>query len=207
MNGEKQIPGKLRKQPYDYEVGGKVEDFQTSEKRDYVRMNPTKAYPNKELKEWKRHVVLEKPEITVVLDEVKANPGSEIQVRFHPGVNFEKKNDFVFLRGEKGNMAVIPVVEQPFEIVPGKHAMQYVNATKDFFWIDYFDTVFKSQSEITIVATIILPVANLQEAQKIAGSKKMTSDKSGKISVSFSQNGKKYLYEFENGKDGLQIKN
>ena len=149
------------------------------------------------MKEWKRHVVLEKPEITVVLDEVKANPGSEIQVRFHPGVNFEKKNDFVFLEGEKGSMAVIPVVEQSFNIVQGKHAMQYVNGTKDFFWIDYFDTVIKSQSEKTIVATVILPVANLQEAQKIAGSKKMTSDKSGKISISFSRKGNICKYEFE----------
>jgi hypothetical protein len=206
VNGEKQIPGKLRKQPYNYEVGGKVEDFQTSEKYDYVRMNPTKAYPNKELKEWKRHIILEKPEITIVLDEVSANPGSEIQVRFHPGVNFERKNDFVFLKGEKGNMAVIPVVEQPFEIVPGKHAMQYINATKDFFWIDYFDTVIKSQSENTIVATIILPVENMQEAQKIAGSKKIISDKSGNLSVSFSRKGNNYKYEFERTENGLQLK-
>ncbi len=170
-------------------------------------MNPTKAYPNKELKQWKRHIILEKPEITVVLDEISANPGSEIKVRFHPGVNFEKENDFVFLEGEKGKMALIPMAKESFEIVPGKHAMQYVNATKDFFWIDYFDTKIKSQSEKTVVATIILPVENIQEARKITGSKKITSDKSGNISVSFSQNGKKYLFEFENGKDGLQIKN
>ena len=35
-------------------------------------MNPTKAYPNKELIEWKRHIVLEKPGITVVVDEIDA---------------------------------------------------------------------------------------------------------------------------------------
>ena len=207
VNGEKQIPGKLRKQPYNYEVGGKVEDFQTSDKRDYVRMNPTKAYPNKELKEWKRHVILEKPEVTVVLDEITANPGSEIQVRFHPGVDFEMTNDFVFIEGEKGRMVVIPVVEQSFEIVPGKHAMQYVNATKDFFWIDYFDTVIKSQSAKTVVATIILPVESIQEARKIAGSKKIASDKTGNLSVSFSRKGKNYKYEFERKENGLQLKN
>jgi hypothetical protein len=53
VNGEKQISGKLRKQPWNYEVGGEVEEFRSSEKLDYVRMNPTKAYPNKELKNGK----------------------------------------------------------------------------------------------------------------------------------------------------------
>ncbi|GAB1453847.1 hypothetical protein MASR2M47_39030 [Draconibacterium sp.] len=206
VNGEKQIPGKLRKQPYNYEVGGKVEDFQTSDKRDYVRMNPTKAYPNKELKEWKRHIVLDKPEIAVVLDEISADRGSEIKVRFHPGVDFEIKNDFVFLKGEKGNMALIPVVEQAFKIQPGKHAMQYVNATKDFFWIDYFDAEIKAKSENSIVATIILPVENVQEAQKIAGSKKVSTDKSGNLSVSFSRKGSNYKYDFELTESGLQLK-
>jgi hypothetical protein len=206
VNEEKQIPGKLRKQPYNYEVGGKVEDFQTSEKRDYVRMNPTKAYPNKELKNWKRHVVLEKPEIAVVLDEITANPGSKIEVRFHPGVDFEIQNDFVFLEGEKGKMALIPVVEQASALSQGKHAMQYVNATKDFFWIDYFDTEIKTKSNKTVVATIILPVENVQEAQKIANSKNITSDKSGNLSVSFSKNGINYKYEFDLIDNGLQLK-
>ncbi len=112
VNGEIQLSGKLRKQPWNFEVGGDVEEFSTSENRDYVRMNPTKAYPNKELKEWKRHIVLDKPEITVVLDEINAEPGSEIEVRFHPGVDFEIQENLILLEGKNGKMAVIPLIKR-----------------------------------------------------------------------------------------------
>jgi hypothetical protein len=49
-------------------------------------MDPTHAYPGKELKRWRRHIVLEKPAITVVLDEVETLPGADIRARFFPGV-------------------------------------------------------------------------------------------------------------------------
>jgi len=132
VNGEKQISGKLRKQPYNYEVGGDVEEFRSSEEQDYVRMNPTKAYPNKELKGWKRHVVLEKPEITVVVDEVSAAPGSEIEVRFHPGVDFKVQEGLVLLEGGGGKMALIPLSKEEVTVQAGKHTSQYINATNRF---------------------------------------------------------------------------
>jgi len=206
VNGEKQVCGKMRKQPWDLTVGGKVEEFRTSAVRDYVVMNPTKAYPNKELKKWRRHVVLEKPDITLVLDEVEAKPGSELQIRFHPEVAFEIKNDFVFLEGKKGKMALIPIVEQAHGIVQGKHASQFVNATNEFSWIDYFDTEMKTQSEKTTVATLILPVDNILEAKSIADSRKITRDKSGNISISYSRNGKAESFEFDNIKGNLILR-
>ncbi len=95
-------------------------------------MDPTKAYPNKELKGWKRHIVLEKPEITVVVDEIDAEPGSEIEVRFHPGVDFEVQEDLVFLEGKNGKMALIPLSKEALKVQPGKHACQYINATNRF---------------------------------------------------------------------------
>ncbi len=207
VNGEKQIPGKMRKQPWNYEIGGKVEVFRTSGKDDYVIMNPTKAYPGKELKNWRRHVILEKPEITVVLDEIECNPGSDIEVRFHPGVNFEIHDNYAFLEGENGKMALIPVAEQSYNIVAGKHASQFVNATKDFSWIDYFDTELKSQSDKTVVATIILPVENLKEVVDIAKSVQMITDKNGNLSVVFKQHGKTFSWVFENKEEGLVLKN
>ena len=84
VNGEKQI-GKYYKQLYDYGVGGEVVDFRTSTDSDYVLMDPTNAYPKKELKKWRRNILLEKPAITLVLDEIHVNNNSAIQVRFHPG--------------------------------------------------------------------------------------------------------------------------
>ncbi len=206
VNGEKQIPGKLRKQPYNFEIGGKVLDFNTSEKRDYVLMDPTNAYPKNELQNWRRHVILEKPEITVVLDEIKAEPDSKIEIRFHPGVDFEVKDKFVLLENAKGKMALIPVALQDFNLVQGKHAMQYINATKDFYWIPYIDTELKTEEEKTIVATVILPVASAEEARLIATSKTLKRDKSGNLSLSFKSKGNNYSFQFGNLGEGLQLK-
>lgn len=206
VNGEKQISGKYYKQPYDYNVGGEVVEFRSSEKLDYVLMNPTNAYPKKELKEWRRHVLLDKPQITVIVDEVKANPGSEIEVRFHPGVDFSIEEDFVLLEGKEGKMALIPMVVPKFKIRPGKHASQFVNATKDFLWIDYFGTVVKSKEEKTVVVTIILPVSGADEAQSIVDSKEIRFDSSGNLTLSFSQEGEKYNFDFSNSKEGLTLK-
>lgn len=207
VNGEKQVSGKMRKQPWNFEIGGTVDEFSTTEKRDYVLMNPTKAYPNKELKEWKRHIVLEKPGVTIVLDEISAKPGSEIEVRFHPGVDSNVNNDLVLLEGEKGKMALIPVSVEKNTIEQGKHASQFINANNEFFWVDYFDTTIKSVQEKTVVATLILPVENLQEAQNISKSKQLKRDKSGNFALSFSKNKKTFGFEFENKNGSLLLKN
>ena len=205
VNGEKQISGKLRKQPWNYEVGGTVDLFQTSEKRDYVQMNPTKAYPNKELKGWKRHVVLEKPEVTVVLDEIVCEPGSFIEVRYHPGVDFEILDDLAFLEGEIGKMALIPVSMESIEIEPGKHACQFVNATSDFFWEHYLDTEVTSRDNKTLIASVFVPVNDVDEAKQIEASKILKKDQNGDVTVSFNRQGKEYSFLFENQKGDLVL--
>lgn len=206
VNGEKQISGKYYKQPYDYTVGGKVLEFKTSELQDYVIMDPTNAYPKKELKNWRRHVLLEKPEIVLVVDEVYAEPGSKIEVRFHPGVDFAKKDGFVLLNGKEGKMALIPLAVNQLDIVPGRHASQFVNATKAFHWLDYFDTEVTAKNDKTIIGTIVLPVKSTEEVQEIIKSKVFNVEDSGNLSISFSQKGKNYEYTFQNGKDELKLK-
>ncbi len=197
VNGEKQISANLRKQEWTPDVGGDVEEFRTSDKQDYVRMNPTKAYPNKELIGWKRQIILEKPEISVVVDEIETKPGSDIEIRFHPGVDYELHDDLVLLEGKNGMMALIPLSSEDTTIKAGKHACQYINASKDFFWVDYFDTEIKSKEIKTIVATLILPVENLDEALQISSTKQMKQDDSGNISVSFSRRGEEYSFNFK----------
>lgn len=207
VNGELQISGKHYKQPYDYTVGGKVLEFHTSEVRDYVLMDPTNAYPKKELKNWRRHVLLEKPEVTLVVDEVTAIPGSKIEVRFHPGVDFFVEKGFVLLEGKEGKMALFPVTAGQCDIVPGRHASQFVNATKEFNWLDYLDTEVRSTGEKTIIGTIIIPVASKEETDEIANSKKIDISNSGDCTLFFSLKGKKYEYSFQNRKEGLKLKN
>ncbi|MCK5462130.1 MAG: hypothetical protein KAI95_03905, partial [Bacteroidales bacterium] len=151
-------------------------------------------------------VLLDKPEITLVLDEVQANPGAMIEVRFHPGVDYMVEEDIVMLEGEEGKMAIIPIIDQEYHIKPGRHASQFVNATNDFFWVDYIDAEVKAKDEKTIIATLVLPVSDVEEAQKIAGSRKLTTDSSGNLSVSFSSGGKEFVFDFTNSDEGLMLK-
>ena len=152
-------------------------------------------------------MVLDKPEITVCLDEIDAAKNSNIEVRFHPGVDFEVKEDFVFLEGKKGKMMVIPVSSDDTKLVEGKHACHFINATNDFFWVPYFDVAINSSKEKTTVATLIVPIKNMEEAKQIAASKEMKSDNNGNLSISFIKAGSTYTYQFENKKGGLVFKN
>jgi hypothetical protein len=151
-------------------------------------------------------VLLDKPEIALVLDEVYADPGDLIEVRFHPGVDYTVEGDFVMLEGASGKMALIPIAGQGLEIAPGRHATQFVNATIDFFWIDYFDTEVKAQDDKTTIATLIVPVSDQEEAHIIAASLKMSEDRSGNLSVTFSCDGKDLIFDFTSTKEGLILK-
>jgi hypothetical protein len=204
VNGEKQISGKYYKQPYDYSVGGKVLEFRTSQEQDYVLMDPTNAYPKKELKKWLRHVVHDKPLATLVVDEVYALPGAKIEVRFHPGVDYSIEDGFVLLTGKEGKMALIPLMDQ--EIVPGKHASQFVNATKEFHWLDYFDAEIVAKNERTILATAILPVTSVEEAKALIGSAKTEGLNNGNLKIDFGAGDKSYTFEFVNSRAGYVLK-
>jgi hypothetical protein len=206
VNGEKQISGKHYKQPYDYAVGGDVKEFRTSETRDYVLMDPSNAYPKKELKKWRRHVTLDKPEITVVLDEIEANPNAQIEVRFHSGVDFSLEEGLVMLEGKSGKMALITLTGLDYAAKSGRHASQFVNGTKEFDWIPYFDIELKSKTRKTIVGTVILPVRDIEEAKQVAQSKMMTQNSDGSVSVQFSRRGESFSYEYANSDEGLILK-
>jgi hypothetical protein len=207
VNGELQLPGKMRKQPYNFNIGGKVLKFSTSEKLDYVLMDPTNAYPGIEMKGWRRHIILDKPVVTVVVDEVISAPGSEIEVRFHNGVAKDVKENYVLLTGKSGNMALIPVVDQEFNISQGRHPSAAVNATRPFTWIEYFGTIVKANKDKTIIATIILPVIDDNEAQQIYKSINKSFDNNGSLTLSFVKGGKEFKYVYKNDKDGLRFGN
>lgn len=87
-------------------------------------MDPTNAYAKTDLKGWRRHITLEKPAITVVLDEVSCASGAEIEARFHSEVTQTAKNGYILLDGEKGKMAMMPVSEGNCTFRPGRHAIK-----------------------------------------------------------------------------------
>jgi hypothetical protein len=229
VNAEKQISGKLYKQPYNYEIGGKVLEFRSTPQRDYALMDPSKAYPQKELKNWRRHLILEKPETTIVLDEVTCAKGAEIEARFHSECNIESTERFVLLKGGNDNrglrrrsetssaeiqaaaepamMALIPIVENAFTIREDRHAYLPVNATAEFTWIPFFGVVSKAPHEQNLIASIILPVHDKSEAEQIAASANLTQDNQNNVKIAFAKNGQNFSFEFDASQTGLRLKN
>ena len=203
VNGERQLPCKLKNQPWNENIGGHVVEFRPGNDRDYTIFDPTNAYAQTDLKKWRRHIILEKPVITVMLDEVMSERGAEIEARFHSGVTQVLKDSYVMLNGEKGSMALIPVVEGEFTLRQGKHAILAAQKNASFRWVPYFGTVVKAQKTSTIIGTIILPVDNDSEAQEIANSVKRSTDSSGNLTISFAKDGQEYNYTYIKGKEGL----
>ena len=221
VNGEEQIIAKKKDKPWKEGVGGKILDFQTSEKRDYVLMDPTKAYPDKELKKWRRSIILEKPVITLVFDEVESNPGAKIEARFFPGVGIEGENrqgrlaerngeyevnsNYVYLSDNKNhNMILIPlVVDNNFEIV--KDEIPTIPVTEDarLTWFEYFETVTKAKSNTSIIAAIILPVKNKEGAENIVRSAMINQVGLNEIKINITNDSKEYEWSFTRTKDGF----
>jgi hypothetical protein len=108
------------------------------------------------------------------------------------------------LNGKEGKMALIPLTDA--EIVPGRHASQFVNATKEFHWLDYMDTEVTSKDEKTIIGTIVVPVSSVKEGSEITSSSKVSIGKTGALSVEFVRGDKTFSFDFSNDNEGLILK-
>jgi hypothetical protein len=168
-------------------------------------MDPSGAYPGVEMKGWRRHVVCEKPDIALILDEVRSAPGAEIEARFHSQCRIAQKNDYVLLRGEKGMMALIPAVEGGFRFREGSHPVLPVKEDASFGWIPYTGVVCGATREWTVLANIAVPVADEREAEKAASSA-IIKEEAGETRVGFTVNGKRYEWAFVHKDGGLVLK-
>ncbi|MCX6142355.1 MAG: heparinase II/III family protein [Ignavibacteriales bacterium] len=232
VNGELEISAKLKNQPWKEGIGGKILDFQTSDKRDYVLMDPTHAYPGKELKKWRRSIILEKPVVTVVLDEVGAAPGSTIEARFFPsvappqprassgrgeprapstpvvGVDYKLHGDHVLLSAQRHTMALIPLVlENSFKIVENALPSQAAREDAALSWVPYFETVTTAKSATSIIVTLILPVNDEKEAEAMVKTAKLVQSSPNELEASVSTSSGTFKWVFAKDKDGYALKN
>ncbi len=168
-------------------------------------MDPTNAYPGKELKKWRRHIILEKPVITIIIDEIESKKGAEIEARFHSDCEQVVKDGYTLLDGEEGDMALIPVVDGEFEFRPDRHAYAALQKNARLQWIPYNGTVVHASDTRTVIAHIILPVDDDSEAGAIVNSTQRSIDSSGNFTLSFVKNDITYSYHFKREKDGLVL--
>jgi hypothetical protein len=227
VNGELQISAKRKDQPWKEGIGGKVLDFQTSEKRDYVLMDPTHAYPGKELKKWRRNIILEKPVVTVILDEVGSAPGATIEARFFPGVttapatrttqvarppqapgvDYKVSSDYVLLTSQRHNLVLIPLVlNNSFKIVEDGLPSLPVREDALLSWFPYFETVTTAKSSTSIIVTLVLPANDQKEAEEIVKTAKLVQSNTNELEVSINRASVAYKWVFAKGKDGYALK-
>jgi len=206
VNGEQQMPCKLKNKPWDLRYGGKIIEFRPGGERDYVLMDPAGAYPGKELKGWRRHIVLDKPDVVVVLDEVRCGVGSEIEIRFHSEASRSVRGDHVLLEHGGDTMAVFPVVDCASRMREGRHAVMLAQRNAKLRWVPYFDVVVDAERELTRAASVILPVGGEDEAGEIAQSVEFREDGGGNLLLSFEKGGTVHSYVFEPGEGGLVLK-
>lgn len=215
VNGEKQLPCKEKDTPWNYSYAGKVIEFRPGKDRDYALIDPSNAYPKVELKGWRRHIILEKPRIAIIIDEVKSAINAEIDVRFHSQTSIGShrptdtvvrqivRDNYILLDCAKGKMALIPVCNGEFTFKPGKHAVMLAVKKEDFFWVPYVDISLKATNDKTVIGSVILSVADDNEAKGIVATLKSRTDASGNMTMSFEKEKKKYSYTFINTIDGL----
>lgn len=204
VNGEQQISAKLKDQPWLEGIGGKILEFRASPRQDYTLMDPSNAYPKKELKSWRRHLILDKPDIVLVIDEVKSEVGASIEARFHPGVEMEVSETLTLLTGKDDKMmAIIPLSECRMEA--GRHAYLPVREAADLVWIPYASSLMTAESENSQIAHVVIPVTGLADAKKIKQSVSLNLQAGKKRNISFSYHGKKYNYSFDSKAEGLVL--
>ncbi len=204
VNGEQQAAGKLKDEPWDESIGGRVVEFRPGKERDYTLLDPSGAYPGKELNQWRRHIIYEKPHTVIILDEVSCAPDAEIESRFHSAATQAVRSGYVSLKASEGEMALIPVGEIAFEIREGKHAVMPAQKNAALRWVPWFGVATKASGERTIMAAIILP-ADGAEAERIAGSARLEPEASGGYALSFTAGITKREYRFARKGDGLGL--
>jgi hypothetical protein len=204
VNGEQQISGKG--------IGGRIAEFRPAADRDYTLMDVSGAYPGESLKKWRRHLVLSKPDVTVVLDEVNAARDSTIDVRFHSDCQAELQDGFMLLKGRDGLMALIPVSTSPWIFKQGKHVLPgpEVMIDKKIYSsgaaAECTDVHVLNAQERNVIATVILPVEDREQAQKVASSAFLERADSGEVTVSFQKAEKAFHLKFIPAEGGLVLK-
>jgi hypothetical protein len=208
VNDEEQLIAKRKDQPRKEGLGGKIDKFETSPACDYILMNPTKAYPGKELKEWKRAVVLDKEtDVVLVLDRVSCAKGAKIDVLFHPVATTTVHNGLTatFVGAvSHAEMEMLPLINAPYALT--LQTQYTVRVVKDdpIQAVPCLYTTLQAPSANTLIATVFYPSA-MKGANGISLNKSDISlnangfilDESGRNPViRYTVNGKACVYEF-----------
>jgi hypothetical protein len=203
VNGTEQSGGKG--------VGGTVVDFRTSDTEDYTLMDASGAYPDGPLIRWRRHIVLRKPAVTLLLDEVNTREvGDVIDVRFHSACRTEVADSCLLIQGRAGLMGLFPVVTSDWHFEQGKHDLEPARKAISKAFHDpgnaalYTDVQTQSVGGTTYLVSLIMPLENREQAKMISEGLRLHVTPE-KITVSLPLAAGATSVEFVPGNDGWRL--
>ncbi len=170
VNGEAQEICKRKNTAWDMRYGGEIVEFRPGRDLDYILMDPTKAYPGNELHHWHRHIVLDKPDLAFILDEVSAAPDAEIEVRFHSAAQQECRDSFVLLDNNGDQMVFCALASDLFAVREGRHTVLMAQRNAKMREVPYFGVVSDKGLKNRLFAAIVTPVKSLEQAEQISAS-------------------------------------
>ncbi len=205
VNGELQIPAKKKNTPWRTDVGGRILEFRSGAARDYTLMNCGGAYEGRKLLGWRRHLVLDKPDMVLILDEIASHPGAAVEMRVNTEAKPSAAKGYALLDGGGGAvMALIPA-GRGIGIATGMHTNlpARANARTELPYVSVTTTA--GTSGRTVLASVMLPVSGAKEAEAVVKSIKRTDGRAGNVRISFKRAGKTFEYRFRKGADGLTM--
>lgn len=198
VNGEQQIPAKIKDEPWRENTGTNIDEFYTSDKMDYVVMNHLEnAYPGIEMKSWKRKIVLEKPVLSAVIDRIESDRNAEIRSRIHPGGEVELFEKYYTITSAQGDvMAVVPFSDQEISMEERRHASLRTLIESRFKWIPYVDTYTKTDVNHTIMGYLVFPYQDDKETNIVQQSVNLQLGADDVVELSFIFAGESYQVPF-----------
>lgn len=194
VNQEEQEMAKYKDQAWQEGVGGEISSFLVKDSSVYLSMDLTGAYPEKELKFWQRQILLEKPTLAIILDKVQAEKGSQIRSRIHPGGQVIVKNDYYLIKDSHEQLAVIPILNQAYQILQGNDMSMSLNINSRPEPIPYVDVFTEAKMGNTLLGMLVLPVESGIDPQEIFNSIQMEEGPNGEITLSLKISNRKLRY-------------
>ena len=183
VNDEQQDVEKHKNKPWsDHFIGGKIEKFQVEPSYAYTIVNPTQAYPGKELKLWKRWAILDKENnVVILLDKVGCAKGSKIDILFHSGVTMRKTGDVMSLKGQSADMEMRTLFKGECILETGHQIHHQIVQNDAVRQIPYYHVLIeKAPAETNFIANVFYPTV-LKDAA--AGVSQFTMEQNGDIIV------------------------
>ncbi len=158
VNGEEQVSGKRKDQPW-RDKGGEVTRFESLPTYAYTQMDATNAYDNIHLKGWERTLILDKENnITLVLDQVTAAPGSSIELLFHPtSTATVSDKGVVEFKGERATQQMEMRSTLPITLALEDQVDYRIFKTKPFVTIPCLYARATSEQQESLFGTIFYP--------------------------------------------------